>query len=154
MMRWNSRMAALLGPLDRACDSLAATPLDPGLQHILAAGIERHAGGSFLSVVRPESGWPSVPSASLPDLTAAECLLNHLHLSDHVSLLSVRDMARQAIKFACELGKLLVDRRYRVIVAVSDSDVTVRFHCLREGEPWLDDDLENYAYEAIAVLDI
>jgi len=54
------------------------------------------------------------------------------------------------------LKKALAERfevAFVVIVSFSGCEATVRFHKLRAGQAWLNENLEGYLEEGIAVLD-
>jgi hypothetical protein len=101
-----------------------------------------------------------VKIADFPDKTGFESFINHVHLSyprTNESLIS-------CLKYATTLKDALIplthDRRFRVIVSLSQdapSDrfgCTVRFHQIRSDENWISEDLEGYESEAILVFDV
>jgi hypothetical protein len=53
------------------------------------------------------------------------------------------------------LARIAKNRSFLVIVAVEvdDHGCTVRFHQLRQGEVWIEEDLEGYADDAILLLE-
>lgn len=154
-MRMNTLMLRLTGRDAVLRKEVATAKLAPDLRAILEAGIVREHGATYLASLRAGSNIGPFPSASIPDLTGAECFVNHLHVNDHVPEMQARDLLVQAFRYAFELSALLSDGAFRLIVAMSvdDGQFTVRFHERRDGEVWLDEDLDSYAHEAIAVLD-
>ena len=84
--------------------------------------------------------------ANLDD-TGYECFINHLH---------VKSLA-EALAFAQQLKSALTARfteGFVVIVSFDGREATVRFHKNRVGQTWLSSNLEGYAEEGIAVLDL
>jgi hypothetical protein len=62
----------------------------------------------------------------------------------------------EALEFARRLNRALAERfgvSFDVIVSFDGREATVRFHKLRPGQTWLNENLEGYSEEGIAVLD-
>jgi hypothetical protein len=100
------------------------------------------------------------------DETGFECSLSKIHVEDYFETdIGLVELARTGVDFGFLLGTELlktgIGRNFRTIVSahVADPDMnvkeacTVRYHKVREGQIWLDDDLEAYKHEAIAALD-
>ena len=92
--------------------------------------------------------------SDFPDKTGFECFINHLHLpytGTSESLLS-------CLGYVVVLEALLIregkGNRFRIIVGVTDSDFTVRFHQVRNGESWTSENLEDYESEAMLLIDV
>lgn len=89
------------------------------------------------------------------DKTGFECIENHLHIDDYIEDSNAEFACLIGIKFGKELKKNLEtyypDVSINVIVSCDDTGSTVRFHRIRVGESWLQNDIENYE-EAICVL--
>ena len=80
------------------------------------------------------------------DETGYECFINHLHI----------ESLAEALEFARRLNSALAERfsdGFVVIVSSDGREATVTFHKNRVGQTWLNDDLEGYVEEGIAVLD-
>jgi hypothetical protein len=89
--------------------------------------------------------------ADFPDRTGLECFVNHLHLpfsGTRKSLLACIGHASALLRGLARLE----DRRFQVIVSITEGECTVRFHELRSNERWIADDLEGYASESILLL--
>ena len=98
---------------------------------------------------------PGGSNASLkdfPDRTGYECFINSFHIDDYVD----GNFVEVAYAFAKALLNLWRQSQYfevgQVIVAETEFGSIVKFHLLRAGESWLDDDLETYDV-GILVLD-
>ncbi|MFY9843053.1 MAG: hypothetical protein WA718_17530 [Terriglobales bacterium] len=93
------------------------------------------------------------------DRTGFECFINHVHLpfdGTNQTLIS-------CLEYVATLQQTLMpltDRRFRVIVSLSEDDespkfaCTVRFHQIRPGEDWIEEDIEGYKSEAMLVFDV
>jgi hypothetical protein len=80
------------------------------------------------------------------DETAFECFVNHLHVNS----------LDEALEFARRLKSALSERftdTFVVIAAFDGRKATVRFHKLRAGQTWLNENLEGYLEEGVAVLE-
>ena len=121
---------------DRKSDESA---LSPELSRILNSGFVKENGCVFLASenrVRNDQ----------QDDTGYECFINHVH---------VKTLA-QALEFARRLKSALAQHfsdDFVVIAGFDGHEATVRFHKHRPGQAWIDDDLESYLDEGIAVLD-
>jgi hypothetical protein len=100
------------------------------------------------------------------DPTGVECLLNKWHVEDFLETSdpSEFDLATLGWSFTKRLKEIIdlasLTGDLRLIMSVSQSldtppvyTCTVHFHKVRPNNPWLDEDLENYKDEAIAVID-
>jgi hypothetical protein len=101
-----------------------------------------------------------VKIADYPDKTGFECFINH----DHLPFTGTNESLISCLEYAAVLQRALMpltqDRRFRVMVSLSENDefpksaCTVRFHQIRPGEDSMSDDLEGYESEAILVFDV
>jgi hypothetical protein len=100
------------------------------------------------------------------DETGIEAALNDINVERFLGKPTDRsELSRLGLDFGFLLGKKLmrsgIAGPFRVIVSTHPADPSlsvgdtcrVTFHRKREGQVWLDDDLENYKLEAVAVLD-
>ncbi|MGC2300732.1 MAG: hypothetical protein WA476_18125 [Acidobacteriaceae bacterium] len=101
------------------------------------------------------------------DETGIEAFINEIHIEDLVpGDVPFFELVRLGCDFGFALGKRLCDEKFggvfRVIVSAAAANepsdnirdtCVVRFHQQREHQSWLNDDLESYREEAIAVLD-
>ena len=137
-MRTNQNMRRYLSHL-QTHDSV----LSPELSSVLVAGFVEKEGCVLLaSEARDSVAAPAVTK----DETGYECFINHLHVKS----------LGEALEFAQRLKKALAERfgvAFVVIVSFSGREAIVRFHKLRAGQTWLNENLEGYLEEGIAVLD-
>ncbi len=94
---------------------------------------------------------------SFEDRTGFEAMVNHVHF-DHAdrSCGSLLEMLSYALEL-CHALKKFEGRGFTVCgsVNIEDGTGTVRFHQRRVGEPpWISEDLEAYAEEAVFVLEV
>jgi len=140
-------------------------PIPEHLNRLLAEGFEQNRGCILLRSLA------SSKSSVLPNLkddeTGIEAFINHIHLEDFVSPdVSFFELARLGCDFGfalrTRLGEEQLSGPFRVIVSARAADpasdgvhdtCVVRFHKRRPNQPWLDDELESYRDEAIAVMD-
>lgn len=89
------------------------------------------------------------------DRTGFECFINHVHLSDFVEIEGIHRLwvgFQYVAVLSEELKKEFPERRFTIIISYGPDtagDCVVRFHCTRENEQWLSDDLEGYETEAV-----
>jgi hypothetical protein len=117
--------------------------LSPKLSSVLVAGFLEEEGCVLLA---SEAQNPMAGRAATQDETGYECFVNHLHFKN----------LGQALEFPQRLSNALAERfraRFVVIVSFDGREATVRFHKLRAGQTWLNEDLEGYLKEGIAILD-
>jgi hypothetical protein len=101
------------------------------------------------------------------DETGFECSLSKLHVEDFASNdLPLPELTRLGIAYALRLRDALLrsslSGHFRIIIAaqlpdpdinVNGSICTIRFHRIRTGQVWADDDLDNYGMEAVLTID-
>jgi hypothetical protein len=117
--------------------------VSPGLSNVLARGFVEDQGCVLLASEAHNSAFARVTGTY--DETGYECFINHLHTKS----------LQEALELARRLTRALGERftsSFTVIVSFDGRQATVRFHKLRPGQVWLDDNLEAYE-EGIAVLD-
>ncbi len=137
------RLLSNLGPLAVIPDELA---------DVLRAGLIERNGCALLRAFENSAG--EFDPVSHFDRTGYECLVNHVHFDADGT--SNSPLAR-ALAYAERLQQVLCSAEagpYRMIVGASSDagSCTVRFHRLRAGENWIDDDLDSYG-EGITVID-
>lgn len=122
------------------------------LSDLLSAGVVDQDGCVFLAQLAKRAS--SASRSDFPDLTGYECFVNHVHVDDYVDDANPQTLAAMGVVFARGLCELLSKRSgdFNVIVGSDDLSCSVRFHQVRAGEAWLNDDLESYQDEAIALL--
>jgi hypothetical protein len=137
-MRINQSMREYLSNL-QAYDSV----LSRKLSSVLVAGFVEEEGCVLLA---SEAHNPVADRAATQDETGYECFVNHLHIKN----------LGEALEFARRLNRALAERfevDFVVIVSFDGREATVRFHKLRAGQTWLNENLEGYLEEGIAILD-
>jgi hypothetical protein len=137
-MRTNKNMREYLSHLQRHEPALS-----PELSRVLAEGFVEENGCVLLASEARDS--TSTRTAN-QDETGYECFINHLH---------VKSLA-EALEFSRRLNVALAKvftGGFIVIVSFDGSEATVRFHKHRAGQTWLDNNLEGYLEEGIAVFD-
>jgi hypothetical protein len=136
-MKTNQNMRRYLSHLETH-----GSVLSPKLSSVLVAGfVEEEGCVLFASEARHSVATP----AATQDETGYECFVNHLYVEN----------LGEALEFARQLNKALAKRfevGFVVIVSFDGREATVRFHKLRAGQTWLNENLEGYSEEGIAVL--
>jgi hypothetical protein len=104
---------------------------------------------------------------NIDDETGFECDLSEINVENFpLPSVEFHELARLGCDFgfllATELTATKIPGPFRIIVSARPEDpeskvgntCTVRFHRLRDGQAWLEDDLEGYREDAIAVFDV
>ena len=136
-MRTNQKMRGYLSHLQTHQSALS-----PELSSVLVSGLVQEKG----CVVLAEARASAVAWDASQDATGYECFINHIHVKSLV----------EALEFARRLKSALAEYStdaFVVIVSFDGREATVRFHKHRLGQAWLNDNLEGYVEEGIAVLD-
>lgn len=128
-----------------------AASIDPFLSDIVEQGFLHQDGLVLLkSLYNPDS---ISMRASLHDDVGFECFVNHIHISKH----NIANSLSTCVVFMKKIGEIWKTseqaRKLRSILSANEDDYTIRFHVLREGEEWLDEDLESYDEDAVLVID-
>ncbi len=92
--------------------------------------------------------------SNIQDLTGLECFVNDVAIDDYVE--DRRELLIQGICFLEKLGVALTafkGKRFKVILSYDELTCTVRFHQIRKGEIWLDDDIDSYE-EGVAFITV
>lgn len=95
-----------------------------------------------------------VKPSDFPDMTGLECFVNHVHMPFSGNRESLISCLEYVAVLQRELARSAVGRSLEIIVSVSNDGCTVRFHEIRPGENWLADDIDQYAEEAILVIQV
>ena len=137
-MKTNQNMRRFLGELREN-----RLGLSPKLSSILNAGFVEEKGCVLLASEKRDCG---SDRTATHDETGYECFVNHVHV----------ESLGEALEFAGRLKKTLTSLfpgDFVVIVSFDGREATVRFHRLRAGQTWLNENLEEYREEGIAVID-
>ena len=117
--------------------------LSPKLSSILNAGFVEEKGCVLLASEKRDSEFDRTATQ---DETGYESFVNHVHV----------ESLGEALEFARRLKKALTSLfpgDFAVIVSFDGREATVRFHRLRAGHTWLNENLEEYREEGIALMD-
>ena len=129
--------------------------LDSGIARIGDAGL-RHANECILlAALADKTGNSSI--SDFADRTGWECFVNKIHLEDWLDDLALEKqelLIAQAILLAERLKPLVATVALRFIVSFDEMSCTLRMHQIRQGEDWLNDDLESYREEGILCWDL
>ena len=96
----------------------------------------------------------NVTLAAFPDQTGFECCVNHFHIDDYV-----KDDAKQlclALALIDKIKKKWSQWDYcklpiEFIVSINKSSSVLKFHVIRPGQQFMDEDLENYEDDAVLI---
>jgi hypothetical protein len=153
-MKTNTAMAVLLGSHPGAAEIFVPSPF----RLLVYGGFKDVEGCVFF---RELFHYDRLAEAALDihqDKTGYECAVNRIHLEDYFE----KGMAREAPSLALtavQCAAFLADRLrrfstdpFRILASVDDRNCTLRFHKVRDGESWIDDDIDGYE-EAVFVMD-
>ena len=138
-MRANQKMRGYLSHLQTH-----ESALSPELLSILIAGFVEEKGRALL---RSKTHDSAVTRDASEDDTGYECFINHRHVE---SLAEGLEFARR-LKSA--LAECFTDAFVVIVLSFDGREATVRFHKQRVGQTWLNNNLEGFVKEGIAVLD-
>ena len=166
-VRANRSMKALLGAdaefperVSVPCPSALLAELEDGFKELDGCVVpKRFENGPIWSAGR-------VRADNQDDETGLECTVSKIHIEDFVrNDLPLADITRHGIAYALRLREALTRSVpagvFRIIVDVQlpDADLdlggiyTIRFHKVRVGQVWLDDDLEHYRQNAVLAME-
>ena len=146
----SGRMKGLLTP-GEVHNAFERDPITPELCNYVSQGVVFEHGCAFLRALW--AGDPSFRLDRFPDLTGAECFVNHVHLAD-LGIAASKEQLCESVALAGAIARLGRPERLRFIISLKDAECVWRFHRRRRGERWLDDDLESYREEALLVIDV
>jgi hypothetical protein len=136
-----------------------AVQLPSDLQNVLSGGLLEEDVCWFLAACR---GDPKYTTAQFGDRTGLECFVNSVHVDDSEPVDPIT-LQKQGLAYTEALRKLLDPHgAFKIILAFCYSGAeddpankltcTVRFHKVRLGEHWLEDDLEVYKMDSLLIL--
>ncbi len=137
-MKTNQNMRRFLAELKENRSGLS-----PKLSSILNAGFVEEKGCVLLASEKRDSG---SDRAATQVETGYECFVNYVHV----------ESLDEALEFARRLKEALAAifaGDFAVIVSFDGREATVRFHRLRAGQTWLNENLDEYREEGIAVIE-
>jgi hypothetical protein len=148
-MKANQRMKALLHDVQGV-----SKPLPTALLGIGKAAFISEEGCYFLDALYHGRG--NATLHSFPDETGYECFVNHLHLDDYA--VGSANQVGLALTLMQNIKSQWRESKYSAlplefVVSVDDSSCVLRFHVLRQGQRYLDEDLEAYKEDAVLVSD-
>ena len=100
---------------------------------------------------------------TLQDDTGVECFVNHFHIEDDMHSpppknKKTADYWQYGLRLVFVLVEKLIvftpNSAFKIILSANKGTCAVRFHKVRQGEAWIDSDLENYEEEAVMVVEI
>jgi hypothetical protein len=89
-----------------------------------------------------------------PDRTGYECFVNHFQFPYDGTRRALLHLIGRIAGIRRSLTEYAPDKSFLIIVSIAEHECTVRFHERRRAEAWLADDLEGYAQEAVAAIDV
>ena len=96
----------------------------------------------------------SVSVKDFPDRTGYESFVNHFHIPYEGTRASLDGLLARVAAIRKGLERYAADRRFLIIVSISEKECTIRFHECRPPEAWLADSLEGYMDEAVAAISV
>lgn len=159
LMRMNRRFRTLWdsGRLD---DVLPMVELHSRLREVVSGTLVRRHGSLLFE--RYVAGSPDLDA--FQDATGWEASVNHFHVEEMLDGVGLKTrhgrqlLVRQGVKAAMELSRRLSGEGvFRVVLSFSDlyvASMAMRFYGLREGVPYLQEDLESYKFDAILTIDV
>lgn len=148
-LRTNKNMRRLIGDAQPAPPALA-----PGLRALLDAGIQREK--DCFVFARFVEQLTYARNGGLNDATGAECFVNRVQVGELVPGSGQEALLQQALALGHALAEMLLPlgRSASVIISSSPDETWVRFHMNRPGERWLQENLDAYPGQALAVLTV
>lgn len=100
--------------------------------------------------------WEYIFSWSV-DRTGFEAYENDIQLNGYIKEENLKDY--ELVKLGIlvlenwrkSIEKLIGNKKCEFVMTLNNGDLTLRVYLIREGESWLDSDLENYEQDAIAI---
>lgn len=117
--------------------------------HLLSEKIVTQSGCYYFDSLTPKY---LIDPPDMFDRTGSECFHNKIFIGAIIQNTSKSKRFECGILFAEKLAaKLLTEigTGFNVIFTFDMENSFVRFHKIREGESWLDDDLESYKLDAV-----
>ena len=147
MKYFNNKMLKSLLPLLGKIESVPTATLED----IIDKGFKVDSDRIFLSGLFENCD--SVNADSFPDSTGYECFINRLNIDDYFDenwlLISIWYSELLSQKLKNKYPKSL----FRFIISLDEFTCAVRFHQKRDGEEWLQKDLEKYTEESLLIID-
>lgn len=117
---------------------------------IIAQGFERKSGCAFLASLAKRQ--MNSNANDFPDKTGYECFVNSIHIDDYMD----DNYFRSAVTFANKVKEAWLASAspeiLRFLIMSNDLGAIVKFHVVRAGECWLDENIDEYG-DGILVLE-
>ncbi len=150
-MNINTSLLKTIADLEINFSTLSAVVLVDRLQELLDQGFRTSGKTGCVYFAGSDCEESSELQERLHDLSGMECFVNDVSI--HVEC-EGQAVLIQGITFAERLARALSDFKkvnFKVILSFDDDSCTVRFHQVRQGENWIDDDIDSYE-DGLAVI--
>ena len=146
LISMNEYMKTILNRYKMKYNPLLTNPLPPRLYKYIEAGVEFRKDVNSYTYKCEENF-----ELFYEDKTGNECSNNKIYVDKYQN---TEYTLRICLNFVFALAKLLEEfpDNFNIILSVNQEDFVISFHCVRETEQWLDEDLDSYPKEAIFVL--
>ena len=146
LISMNEYMKTILNRYEMKYRPLSTTTLPPRLYKYIEAGVEFRKDVNSYTYKCEEDF-----ELFYEDKTGNECSNNKIYIDKYQN---TEYTLRICLNFVFALAKLLEEfpDKFNIILSVNQEDFVISFHCVRETEQWLDEDLDSYPEEAIFVL--
>lgn len=152
-MRINKVLSKHIKNLNIKLDEVNDLILDNELQSLLDKGfsISKITSCTYFSEYEIEESNDLI--RRLGDNTGLECFLNDISIDSYIN--ESVNVLPQGILFAIKLAELFKgdNKNFKVILSYDMDSCTVRFHQERKGESWIDDDINRFQEEGIAIFE-
>jgi hypothetical protein len=161
-MKMNTRMREIAKNADLRDTILAIHQLPEFLQTVIERGWIKDPNGALLLAALDAVAHPAADRFT--NLTFYEASVNHLHIPDTSSYMGAHDKQIRSVRVAYSFCYHLISKDKDVsssgrdliaVIAVGNGDngTSARIYTKRSGESWIDNDLENYTYEAVMTIE-
>lgn len=135
---------------ERLAGGAADVPLEPRLRGIVTSPVVERQDCLFWSALVPDG---ALPTAGL-DETGLEALVNKVHVDDFVAPPALVAQSLAALQLAAASLQGHGPLCLVLSLHLEQPTAVLRFFRRREHPPWLSESLEDYAHEALAVIDV
>ena len=136
MIKMNKKMINLINKTNHA-----GSQLPKELEDLIDQGFVEEDGCFF--IFSQFEKMTNASKSNFQDKTGHECFINSIHIDDFVK----KDYIINSLLFVNSIFcKLPADKnKIKAIVVADDAGALVKIHSIREGEFWIDDNLDEYA---------
>jgi len=143
-MNINASLLKTITDLEINFSTLSAVVLVDHLQELLDQGFRTSEKTGCVYFAGSGYEESSKLQERLHDLSGMECFVNDVAIDVECE---GQEILIQGISFAERLARALSDFKkasFKVILSFDGDSCTVRFHQIRQGENWIDDDIDSY----------